>query len=91
MALCAARADFLINGAIMSLKKLLADVLRVEEQNITEDTSTKTLKAWNSSRHVELIMAIEKCYQIRFTTAEIVSLQSFRQIKEMLIKRDIVV
>lgn len=78
-------------GEIMTLKKLLSDVLRVDEESITEDSSTKTLKAWNSSRHVELVMALEKEYRIRLTTAEIVALQSFRQINEMLAKRDITV
>lgn len=75
----------------MTLMKLLSGVLCVDEQSITEDSSTRTLKAWNSSRHVELVMAIEKEYRMRFTTAEIVSLQSIRQIREMLAKRDIFV
>ncbi|MBA3771274.1 MAG: acyl carrier protein [Ramlibacter sp.] len=75
----------------MTLKKLIADVLRVDEAEITEESSAKTLKAWNSSRHVELVMAIEKRYQIQFGGAEIVALQSFRQIREMLAKKDIVV
>lgn len=71
----------------MALTKLLSEVLRVDEQYITEDASTKTLKAWNSTRHVELVIAIEKMYNIRFTTSEIVSLQSLRQIKYILSKK----
>jgi acyl carrier protein len=71
----------------MSLNQLLATVLKVDENSITEDTSAKNLKAWNSSRHVELVMALEKRYQLRFTTSEVVALQSVRQIKEILGKR----
>lgn len=73
----------------MSLKKLIATVLRVEDEKITDETSTKTLKAWNSTKHVELVMAVEKQYGIRFTTPEIISLQSVRQIEEMLSNRGI--
>jgi acyl carrier protein len=71
----------------MSLNQLLATVLKVDEQSVTEDTSAKNLKAWNSLRHVELVMAIEKQYQLRFTAAEVVALQSVRQIREILGKR----
>jgi acyl carrier protein len=75
----------------MSLNQLLATVLKVDENSITEDTSAKNLKAWNSSRHVELVMALEKRYQLRFTTSEVVALQSVRQIKEILGKRGMTV
>ncbi len=75
----------------MSLNQLLATVLKVDENSITEDTSAKNLKAWNSSRHVELVMALEKRYQLRFTTPEVVALQSVRQIKEILGKRGMTV
>lgn len=75
----------------MSLNQLLATVLKVDENSITEDTSAKNLKAWNSSRHVELVMALEKHYQLRFTTPEVVALQSVRQIKEILGKRGMTV
>lgn len=75
----------------MSLNQLLATVLKVDENSITEDTSAKNLKAWNSSRHVELVMALEKRYQLRFTTPEVVALQSVRQIKEILGKRGMAV
>ncbi|PYE85133.1 acyl carrier protein [Phyllobacterium leguminum] len=74
----------------MTLKKLIADVLRIDESDVTEESSSKTLKAWNSSRHVELVMAIEKHYKVRFGSAEIAALQSFRQIREMLTKKDVV-
>lgn len=75
----------------MSLNQLLATVLKVDENSITEDTSAKNLKAWNSSRHVELVMALEKRYQLWFTTPEVVALQSVRQIKEILGKRGMAV
>lgn len=73
----------------MSLKTLVAQVLRIPEDSIADDASTKTLKAWNSTRHVELVMALEKHYQLRFSTAEMVSLQSLARIREALAKRDI--
>lgn len=73
----------------MDLKKLIAAVLRVEEEQITDDTCTKTLKAWNSTKHVELVMAVEKQFGIRFTTPEIISLQSVRQIEAILSTRGI--
>jgi acyl carrier protein len=68
----------------MSLLKLVADVLGVDEKLVTEQSGMKTLKAWNSSRHVELVMALEGQYGLQFSTAEMVSLQSVPQIREVL-------
>ncbi len=73
----------------MSLLKLVADVLHVDASAVNDDTSTKTLTAWNSLHHIELVIALESHYRIRLGPAEIVSLQSIRQIREMLARRGI--
>lgn len=73
----------------MSLNQLLADVLHVDIAAVNDDTSTKTLMAWNSMRHIELVMALESRYRIRLGVAEIASLQSLRQIRDLLTRRGI--
>jgi acyl carrier protein len=73
----------------MSLNQLVAGALNVDASAVDADTSTKTLKAWNSMRHIELVMALEGHYGIRLGAAEIASLQSMRQIRELLARRGI--
>jgi acyl carrier protein len=73
----------------VSLNQLVATALQVDAAAITDDTSTKTLKAWNSMRHIDVVMALEGHYGIRLGAAEIASLQSMRQIRELLARRGV--
>jgi acyl carrier protein len=73
----------------MSLPQVIANVLGVDVKLVTDESGMKTLKAWNSSRHVELVMALEGEYDLQFSTAEIVSLQSVRQIRDVLARHGI--
>lgn len=73
----------------MKLKKIIAKVLNESEGNITDSASTKTLKSWSSMKHVDLILAIEHAYTVKFATSEIVRLQSFKDIVEALTKRGV--
>lgn len=76
-------------GEDMKLKSVIANVLKENEENITDSASTKTLKSWSSLKHVDLILAIERTYAVKFSTAEIVRLQSFKDIVAALTKRGV--
>ncbi|WP_394829065.1 acyl carrier protein [Pendulispora albinea] len=73
----------------MSLRALVSKVLREAEENVSDDASPKTLKSWNSTKHVELIMAVERNYKVRFSTAEIVTARSLKSIRDLLVKHGV--
>ena len=68
----------------MKLEELFARILSVPLSQITDNASPKTLRNWNSLRHIQLVTMIEDTYAIRFTTAEIVSLNSLAEIRKTL-------
>lgn len=71
------------------LKEVIAQVLQQPLADIDEDASMKTLRAWNSMRHVTLIMELEKIYGTTFSGAEITGMRSYRDIKNILLSKGI--
>jgi len=66
------------------LKKLIAEVLRVKEKEVTDDLSITNTEIWDSLKHMELIVTIEEAFAIKLTTDEIVAMVNIGEIKRVL-------
>lgn len=64
------------------LKEILRNVLGVD--SVSEDDSAATIDAWDSVRHLDLMMAIEEQFGIRFEAEEIPDLSSVRAISQVI-------
>ncbi len=53
----------------------------VEELTITEETTALDIDEWDSLSHIQLVVAFEKSFQIRFTSSEI---QSWKNVSEII-------
>ena len=62
------------------IKEIMADVLEVSIDEITEDASAHSIATWDSLRHLNLILALEKAYGIRFEDAEIPAMINYKMI-----------
>jgi acyl carrier protein len=60
----------------MKLEELFARSLREPVGVFSDDTSPATVRSWDSLRHIELVMAAEAEYGIRFETAEVVTIRT---------------
>ena len=66
------------------LKKIFAKVVGVKEASIKSNTSPKNTKKWDSLAHMNLIMALEKQFKIKFTDDEITEMLTYELIKEII-------
>jgi acyl carrier protein len=57
-------------------KVIMAQVLGIEEEEIKDDSSMSNIEAWDSLRHVNLIIALEQEFGISFPDEEITNLTS---------------
>ena len=53
------------------LNEIFIDVLDLDECKLTDDTSANDIEEWDSLSHIQLIVAIEKAFKIKFTSLEI--------------------
>lgn len=53
------------------LNEIFIDVLDLDECELTDETSAKDIEEWDSLSHIQLIVAIEKTFKIKFTSLEI--------------------
>jgi len=60
---------------------IFIDILDNESLTIEEKTQATDIDEWDSLTHIQLVVAIEKRFKIRFTSKEI---QSWKNVSEML-------
>ncbi len=64
--------------------QLMAELFRMNPKEITDSLSMKDTDAWDSLKHMELIVAIEEEFKIELLFDEIVVMQSVKEIKRVL-------
>lgn len=55
------------NSIRMEVKEMIAEILEVSVTEINDDTAIGDIVQWDSLRHIQIISAIEKKFNIRFT------------------------
>ena len=66
------------------LRRLMSDVLRIDEDKITLETAIHETAGWNSLTHIELVVAIETTFRIVLTEDEIVAMTTVGKIHGVL-------
>jgi acyl carrier protein len=70
-----------------NVETVVAEVLQVSAGTITDDLAMKDLDAWDSLKHMELIVSLEGSFDVQLTFEEIVAMQSVGEIKRVLKER----
>jgi acyl carrier protein len=63
------------------ISKVFADTLDEDNLTLTESSTADDVEGWDSLTHVQLVVAVEKKFKIRFTAKEI---QSWKNVGEMI-------
>ena len=70
-----------VDGAV---ENLLSEVLQMPESKITDDLAMKDVDAWDSLKHMELIVTLEQRFGMELSFDEIVAMRSVAEIKRVL-------
>ena len=69
------------NQLLEQINKVFIDILDNDQIELSEQTVADDIAEWDSLAHIQLVVAIEKHFSIRFTSKEI---QSWKNVGEMI-------
>jgi len=70
------------------LNEIFEDVLDLDETpNLTDETAANDIEEWDSLSHIQLIVAIEKGFKVKFTSAEIMKWKNVGEMVDTIIAR----
>lgn len=58
---------------LAEVQEIFQDVLDNEDIELANETTAEDVEEWDSLSHIQLIVAIEKHFKIKFTSREILS------------------
>jgi len=71
-------------NAEQKLKKIMADLFEIKEDEITDESSINNIEKWDSLKHINLIISIEEQFGIIISADDIVEMTMFAKIKHIL-------
>ena len=63
------------------------DILDNDDITLSPETTADDVEEWDSLSHIQLIVALEKKFKIKFTTAEITSYKNVGQMAESISRK----
>ena len=61
---------------LKELNKIFIKVFDDDSIQLTENTTTDDIEAWDSLNHIQMITAVEKYYKIRFNLNELLNFRN---------------
>ena len=69
------------------VRQIVADVLNVPLDTVSETSSAETLENWDSLQHLNLVLALEQSSGVEFTPEEIEQMLSVASITTLMEKK----
>ena len=66
------------------LKKIILDVLKLDEFDFQDNTTADQVPGWDSLSHLNVITAVEKEYSIRFKAYELLKLKDVGDLQDVI-------
>lgn len=69
------------------VQEIFRDILDEESLQLTDSTTADDVDGWDSLTHIQLIVAIEKHFKIKFTAKEILSWKNVGEMLDSIVNR----
>jgi acyl carrier protein len=75
------------NTIIQELTPIFRDVLDLPELELASESNASSVEGWDSLTHVNLVVAIEKRYRVKFALGELQSLKNVGEMADLIQKK----
>lgn len=69
------------------LNEIFQDVFDDEEIQVQASTTSEDIEDWDSLEHINLVVAIEKCFSIKFTMDEVTGMKNVGEMVSIILER----
>jgi len=66
------------------LKAAILKELKLDDYEFTDETAASQVPGWDSLNHINVILAVEKEYKIRFKNIEILRLRNIGELQDLI-------
>lgn len=75
------------NSVIQELTPIFRDVLDLSDLKLVAESNAQNVEGWDSLAHVNLVVAIEKHYKIKFALGELQGLKNVGEMADLIQKK----
>ena len=65
------------------LKSVILNELNLDDYDIQDETKADEVPGWDSLNHINVILAIEKAYNVRFKGVEVLRLKNIGELQQL--------
>ncbi len=76
-----------MNEPLERLTELFRMVFDDPSLNISRTTTANDVEAWDSLTHINLIVAVEREFRIRFTTAQVTGMKDVGDLVDLIVQK----
>jgi acyl carrier protein len=66
------------------LKQIILSTLKLDDFDFKDETTASEVPGWDSLNHVNVILAVEKHYKIRFKNLEVLRLKNVGELQKLM-------
>ncbi|MEI6246491.1 MAG: acyl carrier protein [Acidobacteriota bacterium] len=71
------------------IKAVMAGILEIPADSITDATTMETVDTWDSLRHMEIIVGLEDAFGIELAAEDLMEMTSLAEIKRVLASKGV--
>jgi acyl carrier protein len=75
------------DSIVKELNPIFIDVLDLPDLELTRESNASNVEGWDSLAHINLVVAIEKQYKIKFALGELQELKNVGEMAALILKK----